>query len=176
MQIAFLILSFTKIFINIPRKGLVGGEFGAYSFDEGDAYEQRFGPPIIMAGRLYVDIFPRRTGPGYPTCHEMGFACIDLRTGQEIWRKYGARLDFGQIYVYDSPNQHGAHAYLAGYAVKEMPSPATGLVVAIQSTTESLMSRIDTMQTILITVIVIVILLVTYDIYINHKMFRQASK
>jgi len=57
------------------------------------------------------------------------------------------------------------------------PTPATAeQAQTIQSTTESLMSRIDTIQTILIIVIVIVILLVAYDIYINRKMFRQASK
>jgi len=47
---------------------------------------------------------------------------------------------------------------------------------SLQSTTESLSSRINAMQTILTVIIVIVILLVAYDIYINRKMLKQAAK
>ena len=85
--------------------GLVGGEFGTYSFGDGNAYEGKWAPPVIISGVLYYNKYPSNFG--IP-----GFYAVDLRTGEELYYKDDIRISFGQIYMYDSPNQHGAFAYL----------------------------------------------------------------
>jgi outer membrane protein assembly factor BamB len=97
--------------------GLVGGDT-ALSYYAGLSYEMMFKPPIIIEGRLYYNI---ATPPRY------GWVCVDLQTGEELWWHnstsqlvlnfvFGgmdyAQLAFGQILNYQSPNQHGALAYL----------------------------------------------------------------
>jgi len=80
--------------------GLTGGNFGESSYYSGIQYEQRFYPTIILNGRLYFNLplgTQRNTG---------GFVCWDLRTGEELWWQNDT-VTFGQIYDYDSPNQHG---------------------------------------------------------------------
>ena len=104
--------------------GLMGGQFGDFSYYTGMSYEQ-FGlnPPIILNGKLYYNVL---TPPRF------GWYCIDLRTGAEDFFhnttglvtgitysgfddsgsiKY-EQLAFGQIYDYESPNQHGGLGYL----------------------------------------------------------------
>ena len=89
--------------------GIVGPDYGASSFYTGYSYEAMFKPPIIISGNLYYNTFQ---APKY------GFKCVDLATGQEKWFKnetingVAASLSFGQILDYESPNQHGATAYL----------------------------------------------------------------
>jgi hypothetical protein len=97
--------------------GLVGGEFGANSFHGGNAYEGKWLPPVIIAGRLYYneypdDIYANRPGSYPRDALRPGVHSVDLRTGEEIWFNEEFRLDFGQVYMYNSPNQHGAFAYL----------------------------------------------------------------
>ncbi len=81
-----------------------------------------FQPPIILNGKLYYNVrsLPRE-----------GWRCLDLYTGEELYFRNttgpvvgvgatfdfsgvlaGGRLDFGQIYNYESPNQHGGMPYL----------------------------------------------------------------
>jgi len=86
--------------------GIVGGEFGyGVNYYTGMSYEMKFTPPVIISGRLYYNIHPATGG--------LGVVCVDLRTGEEIWRNNTMpRIVFGQIYDYESPNQHGAMAYL----------------------------------------------------------------
>jgi hypothetical protein len=81
-----------------------------------------FQPPIILDGKLYYNVrsLPRE-----------GWRCLDLYTGEELYFRNttgpvqgvgggfdfsgvlaGGRLDFGQIYNYESPNQHGGMPYL----------------------------------------------------------------
>ena len=85
--------------------GLVGGEFGSTSYYSGLSYESRWSPPIIMDGKLYYNV-------RLSTSAWQGFACVDLRTGQELWWRNDSTLTVGQILNYDSPNQHGAIPYL----------------------------------------------------------------
>jgi outer membrane protein assembly factor BamB len=97
--------------------GLVGGNFSAHSYHEGGAYEGKWSPPVIIDGKLYYNIYPDDIYYGDPQAYprappKPGFVCVDLRTGEELWRSYAARIAHGQIYYYDSPNQHGAFAYL----------------------------------------------------------------
>ena len=86
--------------------GIVGGESGAgQSYYGGMAYESKFAPPVVIGGRLYYNLF----GVMSPL---PGFVCVDLATGEELWRNNDDRIGLGQILEYDSPNQHGSLAYL----------------------------------------------------------------
>ena len=108
----------------ITDGGIMGGQFGSIGYYTGLSYEQfRPTPPIIMNGRYYYNV---QNPPRY------GWYCLDLRTGEELYFKNttgdvvgitysgfddsGAiavgQLAFGQIYNYESPNQHGGFAYL----------------------------------------------------------------
>jgi outer membrane protein assembly factor BamB len=58
-----------------------------------------------MQGRLYYNT---RLG----SSSWQGVACVDLRTGEELWFKNDMYITFGQIYNYKSPNQYGGIPYL----------------------------------------------------------------
>jgi len=98
--------------------GLVGGEFNVHSFHCGNAYEGKWFPTVIIAGVLYYnkypdDLYANRYADSWPRRGKLpGFYAVDLRTGEELYYNNETRIDFGQIYMYDSPNQHGAFAYL----------------------------------------------------------------
>ncbi len=93
--------------------GLVGGDFGTFAYYGGQSYEWKLTPPIIINGRLYYNAYKHDIyGAGFGLG---GFVCVDLRTGEELWRNTEARIDVGQIYNYDSGNQHGALAYLGRF-------------------------------------------------------------
>jgi hypothetical protein len=55
-----------------------------------------------MGGYLYYEL---------PLSHQAtggGYVCVDLRTGQQLWKQnYTVNPTFGQLYGYDSINQHG---------------------------------------------------------------------
>ena len=85
--------------------GLVGGALGATSYHDGDAYEGKWFPPVIINGVLYYNKYPSNFGIN-------GYYAVNLRTGEEIYYNNNTRISVGQIYRYDSPNQHGAFAYL----------------------------------------------------------------
>lgn len=85
--------------------GVVGGEHGVHTYHDGGAYEGKWSPPIIINGILYYN--------NYPTSYHIDeVTALDLRTGETVWTKEDIRISFGQIYMYDSPNQHGAFPYL----------------------------------------------------------------
>ncbi|MFB3890089.1 MAG: PQQ-binding-like beta-propeller repeat protein [Candidatus Bathyarchaeia archaeon] len=84
--------------------GIVGGKntvvpsVGYYS---GLTYEIRFTDPVIIQGKLYYDT-PLSNDPyGGP------FMCVDLVTGQTLWTNNAISPTFGQLYDYESFNQHG---------------------------------------------------------------------
>ncbi|MCW4030086.1 MAG: hypothetical protein NWE92_10635 [Candidatus Bathyarchaeota archaeon] len=91
------------------------------SYYSGQSYEQFGGPSIVLNGKVYYTV---NTNP------REGFYCVDLYTGETIYFRnttgpvtgaggmfsstgnipYGAPA-FGQVYTYDSPNQHGTLGY-----------------------------------------------------------------
>ncbi len=90
----------------IQNGGIVGGSdvgvFGA-SYYAGLSYEGRFATPVVMYGRLYYGLPRSNNAVGG------GYTCVDLRTGEQIWwQNYTVNPSFGQIYNYESFNQHGA--------------------------------------------------------------------
>jgi outer membrane protein assembly factor BamB len=93
--------------------GQVGYELEGISYYHGLSYEMGFQPPVIIEGRMYYNVYRPSgfVGTTDPTVLR-GTVCVDLQTGEEIWFKEDMLLAFGQVFNYDSPNQHGAHAYL----------------------------------------------------------------
>lgn len=116
--------------IPLQNGGVVGGSYNSaatkfgqqpaatgYTYYAGGSYEGRFPNPIIIQGVLYysIPLSNNPTGGGY--------AAVDLRTGNQLWVQnyntttmsiplfgiYNLALypTFGQLYGYDSPNQHG---------------------------------------------------------------------
>ena len=86
--------------------GIVGGfNTGAENgtgYYTGLSYETRFQTPIIMNGQLYFPLPISGSGTGG------GYTCIDLRTGEQIWRQnYTVNPSFGALVEFDSGNQHG---------------------------------------------------------------------
>jgi outer membrane protein assembly factor BamB len=85
--------------------GVVGGnnfEIQGNTYFEGTAYSQRFTNPIIVYGRLYYKEPLSSTGTAGPT------VCVDLRTGEEVWRRTDVpALSFALIRDLETPNFHG---------------------------------------------------------------------
>ncbi len=84
--------------------GIVGGSRTSYSgqaYYMGLSYEGRFANPLAIYGRLYYDT-PLSDNPTLGP-----YTCVDLRTGETIWTNNDISPTFGQLYSYESPNQHG---------------------------------------------------------------------
>jgi len=92
--------------------GVVGGDqyFSDVGevFNAGHQYQTRFTNQIIMMGRLYYELPVTFSGGGG------GWVCVDLKTGEEIWRgdmgvsgSGMSDLSFGYYYDWDNMNQHG---------------------------------------------------------------------
>jgi len=82
--------------------GVVGGGLAeGVTYYSGLSYEGKFINPIIMNGRLYYDLPRANDFAG------SGYVCVDLRTGETIYWQNMTQPVFGQLYDYESPNQHG---------------------------------------------------------------------
>ncbi len=90
----------------IQEGGVVGGdayEIQGNTYFEGSAYQQRFINPIIVYGRLFYREPVSFLGP-----NSGDSVCVDLRTGQEIWRRNDfPTISFAYIPDVQNPNQHG---------------------------------------------------------------------
>ena len=92
--------------------GLAGGELGPQGMECGDAYEGKYSSSVIINGILYYNKFEERSP-------QQEVVAVDLRTGEELWSKplldpegVSRRLEFGQLFYWDSYNYHGVFAYL----------------------------------------------------------------
>ncbi|MCW3996123.1 MAG: PQQ-binding-like beta-propeller repeat protein [Candidatus Bathyarchaeota archaeon] len=87
--------------------GIVGGNLSGIdaSYYTGLSYEGRWSPPVIISGTLFFNLPNGNSGTGG------GAVAVDLRTGQQKWWQ-NITISLGQVFEYDSPNQHGAYAYL----------------------------------------------------------------
>ena len=83
--------------------GLVGGELGVNGYYPGLSYQPKLKPPLILNGRLFYNVEPS----GFGSPQGPGFVCVDLRTGEEIYRVDDATINMGQTYYYATPNQMG---------------------------------------------------------------------
>jgi hypothetical protein len=103
--------------------GIMDERFGVTGYQTYHYEGLRFTPPIILDGKLFYNV---ETLPKY------GWYCVDLYTGETIYfhnttgpvtnidgggfdpsgEISTGKLAFGQIYNYESPNQHGGMSYL----------------------------------------------------------------
>ena len=84
--------------------GVVGGTstgIDGMTYYSGLSYETKFMGTLIMNGRLYYPLSRSNNGAGN------GYAVVDLRTGEEIYRSDMSMPSFGQLEWFDSENQHG---------------------------------------------------------------------
>jgi hypothetical protein len=90
--------------------GLAGGALGDVQYEMGDAYVGKFLGSVIIDGVLYYNQFQSQGG----TNAEQYVVAMNLKTGEELWVRNwnNTRLEFGQVYFFDSFNYHGAFAYL----------------------------------------------------------------
>jgi hypothetical protein len=89
--------------------GVVGGintGITGATFYSGGSYEGRFQNALIINGRLYYKaplsdaVSTAATGGG-------AYTCRDLSTGKILWTNDNINPSFGELYCYESPNQHG---------------------------------------------------------------------
>jgi outer membrane protein assembly factor BamB len=111
--------------------GVVGGSstgIDGMTYYDGTHYETMFKDPIIMYGRLYFTL------PFGSTAGNGGYICVDLRTGEQKWLNDeigvsgSAAPSFGQLYDYESMNQHGVvpNGYLWTSNFANAYDPLTG--------------------------------------------------
>jgi outer membrane protein assembly factor BamB len=88
--------------------GVVGGDVSQtgvqyVTYYDGTAYEGVFGGPLIIQGKLYYPLTLSDAAKG------SGYVCVDLMTGKQIWYQNWTSVTptFGQLYDYESINQHG---------------------------------------------------------------------
>jgi len=110
--------------------GVVGGTntyVDGATFYSGGSYEGRFQNSIIMNGRLYTKgtLSDNNTAGTY--------MCIDLRTGKTLWTNDNINPTFGELYTYESPNQHGVIAN--GYLFQTVTVGTTQTWIAYDSLT-----------------------------------------
>jgi hypothetical protein len=85
--------------------GIVGGDnaISPYmSYYSGTQYQLKFTNPIIMNGIVYFSL------PANNAITGNGVTAVDLRTGKTLWTNPAlTSVSFGQLYDFESPNQHG---------------------------------------------------------------------
>ena len=108
----------------LAQGGIIGGDWDTLgggvsppydigqSFETGDAYEGYWGSsgsgPVIIAGRLFYNQFASATNHfSYDS-----IVCVDLHTGEELYKINGTTLSFGQILYWGSFNHAGAYSYI----------------------------------------------------------------
>lgn len=97
--------------------GMVGGDNAVtdyMSFYSGTQYQLKFANPIIMYGNVYFSLPVNNAPTGN------GVTAVNLRTGQTVWTNPAlTSVNFGQLYDFDSPNQHGttgSYLWVTGFA------------------------------------------------------------
>ena len=97
-------------------------------FDSGSLVDERFGSEaytlnhyqdvdfqaLIVNGKIHYEPWYNVHYPGRPqTTNMLGYGILSLYTGEELFLDYDAyNPSFGQIYIYNSGNQHGGFEYL----------------------------------------------------------------
>ncbi len=117
---------------SIQDGGVVGGNqtstIAGATFFEGTAYLGRYKNPIIVAGKLYY------TEPvSYIGAVAGATVCVDLRTGQEVWRRTDVpALSHALVYDVQNPNQHGTFnpmlVAITGASFMGITTPVTWMV------------------------------------------------
>ena len=85
--------------------GIMDAQYGATGYQTATYGGLSWTGVIIMQGKMYYA--PRTTAHG-----TSGYDVVDLYTGETLYEENNTMPAFGQIYNYESPNQHGGFAYL----------------------------------------------------------------
>jgi outer membrane protein assembly factor BamB len=109
----------------IQSGGVVGGSrtgIEGMTYYSGTQYEAKFRSPLIMNGKLYYD------APLSNDANDGPFICVDLLTGETLWENPDISPSFGQLYDYESMNQHGVipNGYLWSTNFGDAYDPFTG--------------------------------------------------
>ena len=99
---------------------------------------------------------------------------VDMYTGEELWRKTDQVLTLGQIYNYESFNQHGAQAFLWGMVgtTWNISDAFTGDVFSrVHNALPGGMQCYRGMATYYFTILMVLLTLLCYGIQV--KLFRQ---
>ncbi len=89
--------------------GIVGGDYWSIpsaAYYTGLSYQGKLTNPIIMYGRLYYKSSISDSGSDF-TGANGPYTCVDLATGKTLWTNDQINPSFGQLYLYESMNQHG---------------------------------------------------------------------
>jgi len=84
--------------------GIMDAYYGQTGYQTGH-YQGLDFEALIINGKMYYN---------YRADAHMteGYLCVDLYTGETLWYSNDTRPSLGQIYNYESPNQHGGYAYM----------------------------------------------------------------
>jgi len=85
--------------------GIMDEQYGATGYQTATYGGLSWTGVIIMQGKMYYA--PRTTAHG-----TSGYDVVDLYTGETLYEENNTKPAFGQIYNYESPNQHGGFQYL----------------------------------------------------------------
>ena len=116
--------------------GVVGGnlyDVSGKTYYMGGSYNVRFTEAIVMNGRLsYMEPWGNSGSGG-------NYVCVDLRTGEELWRinvTSTGKPVFGYLYSLDSGNQHGVipNGWLFTFDFARAYDPLTGVVTTLNIT------------------------------------------
>src|SRR4030042_1605573 len=121
---------------SIQDGGVVGGsQYDALgkTYYMGGSYNVRFAEAIVMHGRLYYQEPWGNSGSGGY------YVCVDLRTGEELWRMNvtdAGKPVYGYLYSYDIMNQHGVvpNGWLFTFNYARAYDPMTGRLSGLNLT------------------------------------------
>jgi hypothetical protein len=85
--------------------GVVGGPFGDINYYQGLSYEEHYNP-LILNGKIIFTEHYLDQSTNFQT------RCVDLYTGEDVWILNNTNISFAQVVEVDTPNEHGALAYL----------------------------------------------------------------
>ena len=90
--------------------GIMDEMYGDTSYQTSHYQGLDFSPPLIVNGKIYYST-------QYTAHTRRGWNCVDLYTGETLYYENDTQGNmaiptFGQIYNYESPNQHGGIPYL----------------------------------------------------------------
>jgi hypothetical protein len=85
--------------------GIMDERFGTEGYETSHYQGYNFGTPIILQGKLIYQYQDTAHAP-------RGWQAVDLYTGQKLYFSNDTIPSFGQLYNYESPNQHGGIPYL----------------------------------------------------------------
>ena len=124
---------------SIQDGGVVGGNLYdtlGKTYYMGGSYNVRFTEAIVMHGRLsYLEPWGNSGSGG-------DYVCVDLRTGEELWRidatssAWVGKPVFGYLYSLDTGNQHGVipNGWLFTFDFARSYDPLTGRVTTMNIT------------------------------------------